>query len=296
MRGRNLFDPRKTFLGPVIHFLVFGLSLTLCVSMSAAKDSKLERLGTWGQNRGWEGVGLLNIAGQATCTGVMIRTDLVLTAAHCLYDLDTGKMYEPTTVEFRAGWRDGKAVASRYGKASILHPDFVESSRQSGDKIRSDVALLHLNTPILSSHADPFETSAGARTGNDVSVVSYGYGRNDAASRQRSCKVLEASDGLVAMSCDVVPGSSGSPVFADHNGRPRIVSLISSLGDVAGQSVSFGMDIERPLARVLADFRAGRGVYPRAVSNARRVAVDQPTPTTLNGRFQGSGGAHFLRP
>ena len=89
------------------------------------------------------------------------------------------------------------------------------------------------------------------------------------------------------MSCEVAPGSSGSPVFAMRQGRPRIVSLVSAMGTVNGRQVSFGMDIEAPLADVLADFRAGRGVFPATLPSAKRMVV---------GDDRNAGGARFITP
>lgn len=262
----------------------------VCVSLNTpatAQDSALQALDTWGSNRGWEAVGLLAIAGQSTCTGVMIRSDLVLTAAHCLYDLDNAKMMDPRKIEFRAGWRDGKSVAKRFGKSAIIHSGFVNGSRDNGDQIRNDIGLLQLFDQIPTTHVDPFRTGGGVATGNTVSVVSYGAGRNSTPSLQKQCEVLETHEGLVAMSCDVVSGSSGSPVFAMHQGRPRVVSVVSSIGRVDGQKVSYGMDLREPLSELMADFRAGRGVFPSVSFGARKIGV---------GSSRESGGALFLRP
>ncbi len=272
----------------IIHNLARAIAVLLLIPSTAfSQDTALQSLDTWGLSRGWEGVGLLNIAGRATCTGVLIQNDLVLTAAHCLYDNDKGVRTEPRLIEFRAGWRDGAAIARRFGKSAIIHPDYVQSTRASGDKIRNDVALLRLASPIQPTHANPFQADKGVRAGNQVSVVSYGAGRNNAPSRQRSCNVLEAVNGLVVMSCDVVPGSSGAPVFALRNGRQRIVSLVSALAINGNRQVSYGMDISVPLARVLRDFRAGRGVYPVATFGAKRITV---------GSNNNAGGARFIRP
>lgn len=256
---------------------------------SIAQDTKLESLDTWGSNRGWEGVGFLKIEGKSSCTGVLIRPDLVLTAGHCLYDSKSGERKDPTKIEFRAGWRDGKFVARRFGKSSIVHPKFLsqEGEDLSIDRIRNDVALLVLHDPIQSTHADPFKTDTRAVANSEVSVVSYGQGRNDAASRQRSCRVLESSGGVVAMSCDVVPGSSGAPVFAMRDGHPRVVSVVSGLGEMAGKQVSFGMDLSKPLSKLLADLGAGRGVYPNKPVVSRRITV---------GKKRNDTGARFLRP
>jgi len=267
---------------------VVALSAVLLLSpMATAQDAALQSLDTWGLSRGWEGVGLLNIAGRATCTGVMIEPDLVLTAAHCLVDQETGEKPRPSQVEFRAGWRDGAAIATRFGKAAIIHPDYLAARRENGDKIRVDLGLLQLSSPIQATHANPFRTDRGIRTGQRVSVVSYGAGRNDAPSRQRACDVLQAQSGVVVMSCDVVAGSSGSPVFSLRDGQPRIVSLVSAIGQEHGRQVTYGVDIATPLAKIMADYRAGRGVYPAATFDARRITVGGGTSP---------GGARFLKP
>ena len=52
-------------------------------------------------------------------------------------------------------------------------------------------------------------------------------------------------------------------------------------------AVAAGGDIEAPLAEVLTDFRAGRGVFPTVLPNARRLVV---------GDDQSLGGARFIRP
>jgi protease YdgD len=269
----------------LLTFFVFGFALL--TSPVVSQDTSLERLDTWGRNRGWEGVGLLNIAGRATCTAVMIRPDLVLTAAHCLYDAENNKQYDPRKIEFRAGWRDGKAVARRFGKRAVIHSMYDNEGRLSAKQVQHDVAVMQLADPILSTHADPFRHENGAKEGAQVSVVSYGQGRNDVPSRQRSCQVLDASKGVIVMTCEVVPGSSGAPVFSMDSGRPRIVSLVSALGFVKGKQVSFGMNIEKPLSEVLADFRAGRRVFPQADATARRLVV---------GSERKAGGARFVRP
>lgn len=265
----------------VLSFLIGAVSLR-------AQDSPLQALDSWGLGHGWEGVGLLNIEGRSTCTGVMIRPDLVLTAAHCLYDIKTGERVDPRRVEFRAGWRDGKAIARRFGKFAVVHSKFPDSPKLSARQIRNDVAVLQLAAPILSSHAAPFGTGGNLHTGHQISVVSFGAGRNNVASRQRSCDVLEANGGVLAMSCEVVPGSSGAPVFAERQGRQEIVSLVSSLGFLNGKPMSFGMDLQQPLADVLSDLKAGRGVFPVIATGAKRIVV--------GGSEKQSGGARFLKP
>ena len=76
-------------------------------------------------------------------------------------------------------------------------------------------------------------------------------------------------------------------MFRMDDGRPTIVSLVSAIGDVQGEQVSFGMDIALPLQELLADLRAGRGVYPPVSLGAKRIGV---------GESRNVGGARFLKP
>ena len=269
--------------------LIFTLLLHMSAHPATSEDSKLETLDSWGRNRGWEGVGQLLIDRRSTCTGTLIASDLVLTAAHCLADLKSGGPIDPTQIEFRAGWRNGKAVSVRRGKVLVLHPAYEvgASDQVSAARIRWDVAILQLEAPIPFTHADPFTTNGAVRRAEAVSVVSYGRGRNNAASRQRACSVIDKRQGVLAMTCDAVPGSSGAPVFAMRDGRPSVVAVISAIGDVNGKPASFAMDVEEPLAQVMKEFHAGR-VFPQQAIVPRRLGIGD--------REQGDNGAKFVRP
>ena len=268
---------------------LFLLAVGLATSMGHAqtRDSKLVPLDSWAEARGWEGVGLLIIEHRSSCTGVLVRSDLVMTAAHCLVDPDTGAKADPRQIEFRAGWRNGNSIAMRRGKSAVIHPRYVGNPEVTGQQLRYDMALISLEAPIQSTHATPFRVGGHVRTGNEVSVVSYGRGRNNAPSRQRVCTVLQATNGMVAMTCDAIFGSSGSPVFKMEAGRPVIVSLVSAIGDVNGEQVSYGMDITEPLKELLSNLRSGRGVYPPVSFGAKRIGI---------GEGRSSGGARFLKP
>ncbi|MGR3292376.1 MAG: trypsin-like serine peptidase, partial [Paracoccaceae bacterium] len=133
--------------------------LTVFASVSQAADSSaLKALLTGNDSRGWEAVGRLNFAGKTFCTGALIATDLVLTAAHCLFDQADGRQFRPDEIEFLAGWRNGRANAQSGVSRTIPHPEFEIASNDRSVRGAKDLALLQLSQPIRKSTVTPFET------------------------------------------------------------------------------------------------------------------------------------------
>lgn len=257
--------------------------ITFALLASSAWSQGLDRLDDWAEARGWEGVGLLSInGGAATCTGALVRADIVLTAAHCMYD-QKGNRVEPTTIKFLAAWRDGQAIAIRTGTHALVHGDYHPSQAPTGADIYADLALLKIDFPVSAATARPFPTTSWAG-GDTVSVVSYGAGRNDAASIEKGCGLIKDYGGVFAFDCSIVPGSSGSPVFIEKGSKPYIISVISALGP---DRTAYGMDVSHHINALLADMDAGRGVYPAAVPGIKRITAGNRSHT---------GGALFLKP
>ena len=237
---------------------LMSLSIMALVVASAAfaQDARLRRLNTGDDGRAWQAVGRLDIGGTGFCTGALIAPNLVLTAAHCLYDKSTNERIDHKTVEFLAGWRNGRASAYRGIRRAVVHPDYEFSGDVSSKRVYYDLALLELDQPIRNNAVKPFGTAARPRKGDQVGVVSYAKDRAEAPSLQEVCVVLARQEGILVTSCLVDFGSSGAPIFTFKEGKAHIISVVSAKAEVDGEKVSLGTALGAPLARLRAELVA----------------------------------------
>lgn len=228
----------------------------------------------------WKAVGRLD-SSAGYCTGTLIAPDLVLSAAHCTFDKQ-GTRLPASDLTFRAGFRNGRVEAERK-VVQIVRPEAYDYKGENWvTKVANDAVLLRLSTPIATHVISPFLVEPRPLNSGEVSVVSYGRGRDNLPSLQRTCTVLQNYRGMMLMDCNTTFGSSGAPVFRRDGIKIRIASVVSGSVSVDGTRRTTGVALPE-LVKTL---------------KAKMIAEGAPPPAGIKRIEAGTrsvGGAKFIR-
>ena len=261
--------PLKDFyeLGMIRYFAIIT-ALVLTTVSATAGNSGLKTLAKSGLREIWSAVGRLTLdGGQGFCTASLIAPDIVLTAAHCLYDEQTGAQYATKDFEFQAGWRNGRAEAFRKVKSILAHPKYHFESANSVEKVSHDIAVIMLDQPIQSQNIRPFVVTSLPHRGAGVLVVAYVGGLKDVPFSQSLCKVKAKQNEILVLTCDVDYGASGAPVFVISEGVAKMISLISAMTWLDDKKMSLGVSLEDALIEFADLVRHREFLAPSVSSN-----------------------------
>jgi protease YdgD len=278
-------------------FRLIGALICLAIAWSAApafaqqdeQGTAPRRLLKAYEQLKWKGIGRLNTgayeawAGNSGaygyCTATLISEILALTAAHCLFD-ENRQRRNDTELYFAAGWRNGEYQSIRQASRTAVHPDYVPGGPKSSlEQIVADVALVELDAPVLTSEIPNYTTeTAMPDIGEPVTLLSYGKGRDNALSKQEPCRIKDRRHGFALLSCEVAPGSSGSPVFTQAHGAPKMVAVISAYSAQGSYAV-----VLEDVMPALKEELAGKSAVRKVLSTFDRDSVGTGVGTLPQG-------------
>ena len=200
-----------------------------------------------GQNEtGWRGVGALTmrVPGYgyvgSFCTGSLITSDWVLTAAHCLVESgDQGVAPSPNNVRFYVG-ANANPLSSGGEPAGSFYPvdRFVVHPGYDANDLSDDIALMHLSEPAVGVETyDYNEYNLNQYVGYDALYI--GFGASDGVSMTGSGvkRSTSLTIGQVVQTqyysqfngSGTCFGDSGGPGLLNISGQWRIVGVNSAV-------------------------------------------------------------------
>lgn len=263
------------------------LCLTLFPALGlgpVARGSDLLELSTADQMRAYTAVGRLELDGRGFCTATLVATDLVLTAAHCLYEKGSSDRVPLDGLTFHAGLRNGRAEATRRVRRAAVHGLYQPGDPDPVTSVSTDLALIELDQPIRNGRISPLPIERARMNLSEVALVSYAKDRAQALSLERSCDVLARHASVQVLSCDVDFGASGAPVFVMDRGMPKVVAVVSAKANWDGEKVALVAGVEDALDALRRTLREGKTLLRASIPQIGTSASSD------------SSGAKFLRP
>lgn len=193
----------------------------------------------------WLAIGRVNRTSGGFCTGTLVGPDRVLTARHCLFNPRTGRMVQPDTIHFLAGYRRGEWLRHGVGRAFILPEGHAGQNQHAGPG--DDWVLIVLENALdvkpVPMVTLPPDQAAGAR----LARAGYGRDRPHLLSLHEGCTLLGQSDTILLHDCDTTYGDSGSPLlmFRDGgvSGDVSIIGIATGAATRNGKVIGLGVDV-----------------------------------------------------
>lgn len=244
--------------------LVAAVGISMLTAADSAVRAEFHHEAVDEQRYPYSSIGKLYNETGASCSGVVISRDTILTAAHCLYNYRTRRFIAASSLHFLVGYRTGRYSAHARIVSYEIGPGF--DPLRYGQTSESDWAVLKV-TRQLPATIEPLRLRRdSAPSGTRAMLVGYPQDRAFAMTADRECELGENIDAgrFLSHTCRGMKGYSGAPILVNAGGEMQVAGIqIASLESNGAQKM-----IAVPARAILRQDGGDIGVPATAVTEA----------------------------